>query len=105
VFISTRDEFDGGHMEIHGANNRFKPDSIQYCEDCRVLTEALRDMEQQCREAEDERFREIRLRGDADAVGREEERYIAKLSKLERRRDSALEVLLKHQRLEHAEGP
>jgi hypothetical protein len=25
----------------------------RYCEACRVLTEALRDMEQQCREAED----------------------------------------------------
>jgi hypothetical protein len=31
------------------------------CTDCDILTEALRDLEQQCREAEDERNREIVL--------------------------------------------
>jgi hypothetical protein len=67
----------------------------RYCEDCRVLTEALRDMEQQCRELEDERFRVSAFRTDLgpDALYREEDEYLANLSKLQRRRDCALEVL------------
>jgi len=74
----------------------------RYCEDCLVLTDALRDMEQQCREAEDERYRDLpNLKRDIDALIREEDAYLAKLCKLQRRRDCALEVLLKHQGLEH----
>ncbi len=75
----------------------------RYCEDCRVLTEALRDMEQQCREAEDEAYRDFTNSRDVDEMTREEDAYLAKLSKLQRRRDCALEVLLKHQGLEHVE--
>jgi hypothetical protein len=61
-------------------------------------------MEQQCREAEDESridFSPCSI-GDSDRVTRQEDAYLAKLRKLERRRDCALEVLLKHQGLEHA---
>lgn len=78
---------------------------LRYCEDCRVLTDALRDMEQQCCEAEDERYRDSPFcsGSDIDALTREEDAYLAKLSKLQRRRDCALEVLLKHQGLEHGE--
>jgi hypothetical protein len=75
----------------------------RYCGDCRVLTEALRDMEQQCREAEDDHYRDFPIsRCDIDALDRVENAYLAKLSKLQRRRDCALEVLLKHQGLEHS---
>ena len=74
-----------------------------YCEDCRVLTDALQDMEQQCREAEDEGVKAHNFSrcADQEAAIRGEEIYLAKILKLQRRRDSALEVLLKHQRLEH----
>ena len=83
-------------------NNEYRP---RYCEDCRVLTEALRDMEQQCRELEDGRYRGLSLSSSktADLLTREEDAYQARLSKLQRRRDCALEVLLKHQGLEHTE--
>jgi hypothetical protein len=74
-----------------------------YCEDCRVLTEALRDMEQQCREVEDGRYLGLSLSStdSIDRLTREEDVYLERLSKLQRRRDCALEVLLKHQGLEH----
>ena len=76
----------------------------RYCEDCRVLTEALQDMEQQCREAENEGLKENLLYSSSsiDALTNREDEYLAKLNKLQRRRDCALEVLLKHQGLEHA---
>ena len=76
-----------------------------YCEDCRVLTDALRDMEQQCRDTEDERIStaSVLSRDGGERFIRDEEDYLAKLWKLQRRRDSALEVLLAHQRLEHSE--
>jgi hypothetical protein len=80
--------------DIHGSLPR-------HCFDCDVLTEALRDMEEQCREAEDDRTREASL-----AVGKsvdrllgEEEAYQVKLRELQHRRNCALEVLLKHQSL------
>jgi hypothetical protein len=74
-----------------------------YCGDCRVLTEALQDIEQQCREAEDERFQDFSasLTLNVDELTRQEDAYLAKLSKLQHRRNCALEVLLKHQSLEH----
>ena len=76
-----------------------------YCEDCRVLTEALRDLEQQYREVEDERLHSVSVlsRGGTDRIIRDECAYLLKLGKLQRRRNFALEVLLKHQRLEHGD--
>jgi hypothetical protein len=49
----------------------------RHCEDCRVLTEALWDMEQQRREAEDERFQNapLALSGDIDVLDRQEDTY------------------------------
>jgi hypothetical protein len=77
-------------------------DGLTHCGDCDVLTDALRDLEQQCREVEDGRaLNGIRLRKDFDVSFQEEQDYLARLKKLEHRRDCALEVLLKHQRLEH----
>lgn len=76
----------------------------RYCEDCRVLTDALRDMEQQRREAEDQHYRNSPLSlGGIGPLSCEEDAHQAKLNKLLRRRDCALEVLLKHQSLEHRE--
>ena len=74
----------------------------RYCEDCRILTEALQEMEQQCREAEDEGLpvNSPCSSGHVEALTSPEEAYLAKLRKLQRRRDCALEVLLKHQGLE-----
>jgi hypothetical protein len=90
--------YDDDREETYEARSR-------YCEDCRVLTDALRDMEQQCREAEDGRYQGLCLSSGTgvDRLIREEDAYLARLSKLQRRRDCALEVLLKHQILEHIE--
>lgn len=76
----------------------------KYCGDCETLTEALRDLEQQCREVEDGRMSIVPnlWRRDSDASFNEEEEYLARLKKIEHRRDCALEVLLKHQRMEHS---
>ena len=73
------------------------------CGDCEVLMEALRDAEQQCREAEDKRA-QIAATFPVKTVEQlfdDEREYSVKMDKLEHRRNCALEVLLKHQRLEH----
>ena len=72
----------------------------EFCGDCELLTEALRDYEMQCREAEDDHMHALCgfAGADVDAV---DDFYLAKIKKLEHRRDCALDVLLKHQRLEH----
>jgi len=77
--------------------------SPRHCTDCDILTKALRDAEQQCREAEDRRNLEV-----AASTSRKlsqlrcaEDAYLARMKKLEHRRNCALEVLLKHQSLEH----
>ena len=77
----------------------------RYCEDCTILIEALRDMEQQCREAEDESLRTDSFLSfrETEILVRDEQAYLARLEKLQRRRNCALELLLKHQALEHAE--
>jgi hypothetical protein len=61
------------------------------CRQCEYLMEALREFEAQCREAED----------NCD-LQTGEEAYLARLRKLEHRRDCALEVLLRHQAIEHS---
>jgi len=60
------------------------------CDQCEYLIDALREFEAQCREVEDKGCREIT-----------EATYFAKLRKFEHLRDCALDVLLKHQKLEH----
>jgi len=70
-------------------------DLDRHCGDCDVLTDALRNFEQQRRQAEDERWRQ------PDGSDEGDEAYLAKLKALEHLRDCALEVLLKHQSLEH----
>ena len=75
-----------------------------HCEDCDVLTEALRDIEQQCREVENEgvRLSLESCRGMLEEVLRKENTRMARIRKLRRRRDAALDVLFMHQRLEHS---
>lgn len=77
--------------------------SARHCTDCEVLTEALRDAEQQCREAEDGRNVEAAVTASTkmNPLLCEENEYLARIKKLEHRRNCALEVLLKHQLLEH----
>lgn len=72
------------------------------CESCSVLVDALREAERQCREAEDERAVILTTsNGSLHAGFEHENEFLARIRKLERRRDCALEVLLKHQRFEH----
>jgi len=82
----------------HASEARFR-----YCEDCLVLMDALRDMEQQCREVEDESLHASSslYRRENQTLDNQDELYLAKLGKLQRRRDAALEVLLKPQSIEH----
>ena len=74
-----------------------------YCDDCRVLQDALLNAEQRCREAEDDRIHSITActGKDTDQLAREERAYQAKLNELERQRNLALDALSKHQRLKH----
>jgi hypothetical protein len=73
------------------------------CSECNCFLEALRDMEQQCREAENARFRELEARSEmtCEQLIHEGHLYQIRMQTLERRRDYALELLAKHQRLEH----
>ena len=75
------------------------------CEDCQILTEALQEIEQQRREAERQgpRAEFSSLARQANDYTRDEITYLAKLEKLRRRRDCALEVLFQHQKIEHPE--
>ena len=73
------------------------------CADCEILTEALRDIERERREAEDEENERL-FSGSITAqqeLLRDEKDYLTRMKKLEHRRDCALEVLFKHQQLEH----
>jgi len=87
---------DHAQQHPHGSTNHS-------CGDCAVLTEALRDIEQQRREAEDEHLLKMATstNRDAERLSAEDDLHQRKLNKLLRRRDCALEVLLKHQSLEH----
>lgn len=73
------------------------------CANCETLTEALREAEQQCREAEDEWIGIAALyKGTIEECLSKEREHSMRVLKLERRRNCALEVLLKHQRLDHS---
>ena len=74
-----------------------------YCEECKWLMEAVRDFEQQRREVEDQRMRdaEASVGKTPEEVVRDEMLFLAKSRKLEYRRNAALDVLAKHQQLEH----
>ncbi|HEX5316207.1 MAG TPA: hypothetical protein VFX22_06100 [Candidatus Kapabacteria bacterium] len=84
--------------------NEFSEFNIRHCIDCDVLTEALRDLEQQCREVEDSRNAETTSLSQKtfDEMLLREEQFVNRLKKLEYRRNCALEILIKHQRLEHS---
>lgn len=73
----------------------------QSCGDCACLIEALREVEQQCREAEDECLQLEPGNAETEQRIARAERQLEKIKKLEHRRNCALEVLLKHQALEH----
>lgn len=84
----------------------FEDRSSEYdCSECNYLLEALRDMEQQCREVETARFDELKYRSETsyDQLVGKEHVYQIRMKALEQRRDYALELLMKHQRLEHLE--
>jgi hypothetical protein len=70
-------------------------------EDCTWLMEALRDSESELREAE--RCRAGAFLNDQmiDTAWLDENAFLAKIAKLERRRNAMLDVLAKHQQLEH----
>jgi hypothetical protein len=77
-------------------------DESRYCEHCKWLTEAVRDLELQRREAIDQRNREAALLSQSpDERVSGEELFIFKMKRLEHRRNAALDVLAKHQQLEH----
>lgn len=78
------------------------PHDNSYCEDCKWLTDAVRDLEQQRREAIDQCSRELgSLSKFSEEFGRTEERFLARMRTLDHRRNAALDVLAKHQQLEH----
>lgn len=83
--------------------NEFSEFNIRHCIDCDVLTEALRDLELQCREVEDNRNIQAASSAQSsfDELLLREVQFVNKLKKLEYRRNCALEMLIKHQRLEH----
>jgi len=73
------------------------------CASCETLTEALREAEQQCREIEDEwaSIAATLAKGAIEQLLLSEREHSTRIATLERRRNCALEVLLKHQRLDH----
>jgi flagellar motility protein MotE (MotC chaperone) len=73
------------------------------CRDCEWLMDALRDLEQQRREITDTHQKEIRdcESNSPGSLADREQRFSSRMKTLERRRNSTLDVLAKHQVLEH----
>jgi hypothetical protein len=90
------DDYDESEIPIDNL------DGNRYCEDCKWLTEAVRDFEQQRREVMHQHSRGIgpfsKFSGD---LAGSEELFFSKMSTLDHRRNAALDVLAKHQQLEH----
>ncbi len=85
-------------MEIESRDN-----SEFGCEDCRGYMEALRHAEQRCRKAEDALATPASLAGNsALRCLHQEQEYCERIKRLEEERDSALEFLLRHQRISHS---
>jgi hypothetical protein len=94
---SEHDECDAAEDDSEGIDNR-----SPYCEDCKWLVDAVRDLEQQRREATDQRSREVGFLSKVSSeIVRGEEVFLSKMKTLELRRNAALDVLAKHQELEH----
>ncbi len=90
------DDFDEG---VDTVDNQ---EEDRYCEDCKWLTEAVRDLELQRREAVDQYSHDVViLTKFSGNLERSEELYLSKMRTLDHRRDAALDVLAKHQQLEH----
>jgi hypothetical protein len=73
------------------------------CESCDLLVTAFRAAERECRIAQDEHAGIVLVKANNlnRALAKEED-FLRELETLKRNRDCALEVLLKHQRYEHA---
>jgi hypothetical protein len=74
-----------------------------YCGECEGLTDALRDTERLCREAEDQQIRaSVTYAGkDAARLVRGDLECAAKIRAREQDRNRALDALCSHQRLRH----
>jgi hypothetical protein len=93
---SGHDHYDAGEEAIDGL------DGSRYCENCKWLLEAVRDLEQQRCEAIEKRSRkEGFVSKFSDELVRREELFLSKMRTIERRRKAALDVLAKHQQLDH----
>ena len=90
-------------QDSYGDDSSDNSDEVGYCEECKWLMDAVRDYEQQCREAENQRANDTNLFDQVvtERIVGNETLFLAKIRRLERRRDAALDVLAKHQQLEH----
>jgi hypothetical protein len=86
----------------YSESGSFAPTSLA-CQYCAVFFEAFREAEHQRRDLEDEHLRHLALTANRDPreLRLEEEVYQRKVEKLERWRNAAFDVLVKHQQLEH----
>ena len=86
-----------------GENMADCPDGHYDCKDCEWLMDAVRDLEEQRRETMEAHNREISLFGKMSPAefAQCEKRFLSRMNTLELRRNSSLDVLAKHQALEH----
>jgi hypothetical protein len=90
------DDYDAGEEAIDGL------DGSRYCEDCKWLLEAVRDLEQQRCAAIEKRSRTVGLLSKfSDEFVRREDLFLSKMRTIEHRRNAALDVLAKHRQLDH----
>jgi hypothetical protein len=93
---SGHDIYDAGEDAIDGL------DGSRYCEDCKWLLEAVRDLElQRCEAIEKRSHKAGFLSKYSDEFVRREELFLAKMRAIEHRRKAALDVLAKHRQLDH----
>ncbi|MFI5114019.1 MAG: hypothetical protein ACHP7J_02660 [Terriglobales bacterium] len=88
--------FDASEDAIDNSNGN------RYCENCKWLLEAVRDLEQQRCDAIEQRSRRLGfLSKFSDEFVRREELFLSKMRAIEQRRKAALDVLAKHRQLDH----
>jgi hypothetical protein len=78
-------------------------EGFSYCGECEALTDALRDTERLCREAEDRKIRaSVAYAGkDSTRLVRDDLEYSAEIRAREQDRNRALDALFSHQRRRH----
>src|SRR5262249_39101645 len=99
-----RDLFQASQIDsVAPSHTTLSTQTHRHCADCRMLIDAVRNLEQQCCDSEKEwacKTSKLSSTNQYELL-LEQEKFVTKMKNLEYRRASACERLLKHRRLQH----